>query len=217
MRISTEPQNTPLSFKALKVANIKKSIGGTTSSIDLYQLRREDYGFLQKLAKKIDFKGINTKLNEFYHNRWEKVFKYCLETAFDHYNITYVAISDNKPCGIMTFNNLRSVFLDGICAIPNEEGKKTPFAGSSLLYELFQIAKNTGSKNITLKAVPDGTFNPVKKYEELGFKRNAVQTTDYIDMECNKYAIDEQLKRFAKEMEYTPYNCERVRLDEFID
>ena len=117
----------------------------------------------------------------------------------------------------MTFTNIKNVFLDGICAIPDNKGNRTPFTGKSLLFELFKIAKDTGSKHISLNAVPDGTFNPVKKYEELGFKKNATQNTEYIEMVCNKYKIEEQLKNFAEDMKYTPHNHERVRLDEFID
>lgn len=117
----------------------------------------------------------------------------------------------------MTFQNLRNVFLDGICAIPDKNGNKTPFSGKSLLYELFKVAKDTESKEITLNAVPDGTFNPVKIYEDLGFKRNATQDSEYIEMSCNKYNIKEQLKNFAKDMVYTPYGGEKVHLDEVID
>ena len=213
MRIDGNNITTSTTFKALKVANIKTSIGNKTSSIDLYQLRREDFGFLQKLAKKVNFEKTSGKLTEYYKKRWEKVFKYCIETAFDHWNLTYIAIANNKPCGIMTFQNLRGMHLDGICAIPDENGDKTPFSGKSLLYELFKVAKDTGCKHITLDAVPDGTFNP----ENLGFKKNPIQTTEYIEMISNKYNIEEQLNHFANDLEYTPYNCERVRLDQFID
>lgn len=209
--------NKTQNFKAIKIANIKTGINNNISSIDLYQLRREDYGFIQKLAKKINFENTENKISEYYKNRWQKVFKYCIETAFDHFNITYIAISQNKPCGIMTFSNKHSIFLDGICAIPNEQGEKVPFTGKSLLFELFKVANETSAKSINLNAVPDGTFNPVRKYEELGFKRNATQENEYIAMECNKYKIQEQLKTLSKDIEYSPYNCEKTQLDQFID
>ena len=117
----------------------------------------------------------------------------------------------------MTFFNCGKFHLDGICSIPDEKGKKTPFVGQSLFYELFKVAKEEQAKEITLGAVVNGISDNIKIYEKLGFKKNPVQTSEYVDMNCNKYRVAEQLRTFEKEMSYSDLKCQRTQLDKFID
>lgn len=217
MRIDNSNKHITPNFTAIRVANIKNNIGNRTTSIDLYQIRREDFGFLQKLAQKIDINKICTNLSETHRQRWDRVFRYCVESAFRFGNQTYLAVCNNRPCGIMTYIASKNIFLDGICAIPDENGKRTLNIGQTMLHKLFKIANENNAQNITLKAVADGPFNIVEKYENIGFKKDIDQDSDYINMTCNKYKVKEQLENFKKTQEYSELDNERVLLYKIID
>lgn len=209
------PNNT--NFKASKIARISTELKGRgISEIDIYSIDRDDYSFLKKLAKRIDYKKLFPKLTEQLQARWQKVFNYCIECATSPENTTYIAIHNNKPCGILTSYQDRAFSLDGLCTIPQKTNQKVPFVGTSLIFQLFKDAERAGASEINLDAVTDGPFDVVTKYEKLGFKKDPT-SVQYAKMRCNKHKIKEQLRELPFKHTYTKLDGERVYLEDFLD
>lgn len=214
MRIQSQ-SNT--NFQAYKIARVSTELKGRgVSDIDICLLTREDRNFLNKLEKKIDYRTLFPKLSLALQRRWQKVLAYCIACAHDPDNRTYVALHDGKPCGIMTYTEDSSFYLEGLCAIPQEKNKKVPFTGDTLLYQLFKDAFAAGASDIKLKAVTDGPFDVVKKYESRGFKKNPASQT-YTEMRCNKHKIKEQLEEYPYTLDYTELEPEKINLDDTLD
>ena len=217
MNINKLSTNTNTNFKAIKIATLKNRVMENNANIDIYQIRSEDFGFIQKMNSKINFKKLCTNLTKDMQERWERVFLYCTSKAMKFGNITYLALSENKPCGILTYFHDREFYLDGICAIPNKEGQKTHLAGKGLFYQLFKDAEEADVRGIKLDAITDGPFNVIKKYENLGFKNLGYKTSEndtlYAEMSCNKHKIKAQLKELPFEIEYEK-KFERANLNE---
>lgn len=205
-------------FKATKIAHTRNNIGKITTSIEIYKLGREDHNFLNKLAKKINFNELFPKLDTYSIERWKHILEYCIKTALNPDNQTFLAVSDNKPCGILSYSNDRnSLYLDGICSIPIEKNKKVNFVGKTLFLQIFKDAKEKNCKSIILDAVNNGPFNVVKKYENLGFKKDRT-TFPYTKMVCNKHKIAEQLKELPFIIDYIPHKEEEiVNLNKILD
>lgn len=206
-----------VNFQAYKIARVSTELKGRgLSDIDICILTREDRTFLDKLEKKVDYKKLFPKLSEALQRRWQKVLTYCIACAHDPDNKTYVALHDGKPCGIMTYTEGNSFYLEGLCAIPQEKNKKVPFTGDTLLFQLFRDAFNFGASDIKLKAVTDGPFDVVKKYEARGFKKNPASQI-YTEMRCNKHKIKEQLEEYPFTLDYTELEPEKIKLDDTLD
>lgn len=204
-------------FEAYKIARVTASLKNQrTSDIDIFALTRSDKTFLDKLEKQVNYKKLFPKLCESLQKRWQKVFQYCVACAHDPDNRTYVAMHNNKPCGIMVYVPSNSLYLEGLCSIPQEPNKKIPFVGDTLLYQLFTDAKISESAEIRLKAVTDGPFDVVKKYEARGFKKDPT-TVPYSEMCCNKYKIKEQLNDNFSHLKYESLDPETAFLDDTVD
>ena len=106
MKITNSTNYNLTSFKATKVARTQNFLHGVTTEIELYKLGREDKRFLQEWLKKVDFKKLCPKLSKTMQERWQKVFNYCVNQAEDSIHTSYIAISENKPCGIITYIEL---------------------------------------------------------------------------------------------------------------
>ena len=134
MLISVNFQSKP-QFKATKVATAYNYVRGNTV-IDIFKLSDKDAGFIKKLSKKVSIKDLCPKIKQSFQERWQKVFDYCLQEAIGSENNTYVAFSEGAPCAILTYHeiNSRNNFLDGVSAIPDSSGEKTPLAGNTLIY-----------------------------------------------------------------------------------
>ncbi|MBE7711495.1 MAG: hypothetical protein E7Z92_05075 [Cyanobacteria bacterium SIG31] len=221
MNISSNRTLAP-NFKAYRVAQIKNYLSNKEAYIDLYELAPHsviDREFINKISEKsrFDFTKLCPRLSTFEQERWRKVFDYCIDRVSNCADKALVAISNNRFCGIMTFNGEKNVNLSGICSIPDEFGKKVPQTGKSLFYYLFKHVKESGAKNIELEAVENGPFNVVKKYEELGFKKQLGEYSGYTKMVSNKYNTDLQLKSLAKELDYVECKPEKTDLNMFLD
>lgn len=207
-------QNSPTTnFKATKIATAKAAMGRTVSEFEIYKLGRSDQNFIEKLSNKVNFVERCKNFSSNLAKRWQKIFNYCIEKSKENDNITYVTLSNNKPCGIMTYSyDGYSLYLNGICSIPDRNGNKTPFCGQTLFYQLFKDAQEDGAKSIKLDAVQDGPFDVISKYEKLGFKKDPT-TIPYTRMICGKYKIKEQLKELPFLVNYSKSSPERTNLE----
>lgn len=205
-------------FKAIRIAHTQNFVKGMTTNIDILRITRDDEVFLENL-KQISIKKLCPKLREDLQERWQKVLDYCVKISKLTCNKSYVAITDNRPCCIMStckYQDSNKLFLDGICAIPNADGKKTNLGGQTLLYQLFLDAISDKTKGVELEAIHNGPVDVVKKYQELGFTTNN-SSEDYTNMTCNKFKVEEQLKKFASQIDYTPVEEEYIKLEDIIN
>lgn len=207
-----------LSFRAKHIATTKNIYKNISTKIDLYELGKHDKDFLQNLKKKVNYSERIQNLSEYSTTRWQRVFNYAIESATNLRDTkTYMAFSNSKPCGIMTFiEDCNKLYLDCICDIPQKNGERVNYTGSTLFCELFKYANDIKAKSITLSAVPDGPFDVVSKYKAKGFKI-IDQAKDYVEMECSKFKAKEQLDKLLSEISYKPVkNNEETNLNEFI-
>ena len=172
-----------------------------------------------KLSNKISIKKFCPNLSSSIQERWQRVFDFCIQEARNPDNETYIAVSNKKPCAILTYHRQKTKnnYLDGVCAIPDEEGEKTPLAGRTLIYQLFKDSNQSNDKRgIVLEAIHNGPVNVIDKYEKLGF--TAISSDgNYTLMTCNKFKVAEELKKFKNEIEYIETDPEKIDSKEFID
>lgn len=206
-----------INFKARQTAVTKNMFKSVATRIDLYELGANDKKFLEKLKSSVDFDKNLAQIPEFDRKRWQKVFNYTIESAKNPDNCAFVAISSSKPCGIISFwEDAKSLYLDAICDIPQNNGRRINFTGSTLFYQLFKIAEKLKVKCINLAAVIDGPFDVISKYKEKGFKETGSEG-EYITMTCNKYKIKEQLEKLSSEIQYKPViNAPNRNLNDLI-
>ena len=220
MKITSSNTSYNSNFKAIKVARTTNKLGKTITNIDIYKITKEDFSFLENLKNKIKFKDFFQSLDEYSLERWQHIFEYCIRGALEtplHDSCTYVAICQNKPCGIINYHDFETnLYLNGICSIPIEKNKKVPLCGQTLFLQFFKDAFNKKIKNASLSAVNNGPFNVVDKYEKLGFVKDPT-SYPYTKMVCNKYKIEESLKNLSKTINYKTSNQEKVNLQQFID
>ncbi len=219
MQIHSTQNNFSPQFKAVKVATTKNTVKNVTTKIDLYKLDpKKDSTFLKKLKDSINFEKLFPSIHEFEVARWQQVFNYAVNSAADANYTSYVAISENKPCGIISYlqNNTNNTFIDALCSIPIEVNKKVRKVGSTLMLQVFKDASKNNSKEIVLDAVNNGPFNIIEKYKNFGFKPHEVSIR-YTTMRCNKNNREDQIKLLKKEIEYYPISSdENVNLDQFL-
>lgn len=212
--------NHSTNFKAIKVATTHNTVGRVVTNIDLYKLEKSDKRFLETLKSKVNIKKLFPKLDTLSLERWQHLFEYCVNTfvdSFDDINITYLAIKDNHPCGILTYTDKGSeYYLDGICSIPIEINKKENYVGQTLFLQFFKDFYNNNIKKATLSAVNDGPFNVVDKYKNLGFVKD-MTTYPYSKMVCNKYKAKEQIANLSEHIKYKEVESKKVNLANILD
>lgn len=216
MQIKPYSQSFNTNFKAIKTAQVQSRIAHKPVMIDLYKLTKKDKPFLTKLLQKTSLKTLCPKIAEYACKRWQSIFDYCIDCALKDDFTTYIAISENKPCGILTYINDKTAILEGICAIPDKSGKKVPFSGLALFYQLFRENQANKIECIELDAVTDGPFDVIKKYEQLGFKQEGF-VDKYIKMRCSKYKIKDQLQKLPTILDYTQTNPVETDLNSLLD
>ena len=206
-----------LSFQARKIALTKNVFNGKITHIDLYELSSYDVDFLTKLKEKTNISTLMPNLTEADANSWQDVFNYTINAALDNSIKKYLAVTGNKPCGIMAVQKIgRRMNLLGVSSIPLDVNKKVNFAGSTLFCQLFQMAKTSKSKSLMLEAMKNSAFDLVSKYREKGFFIGE-EGERYISMHCPKRNVRAQLKKLQEATNYLPVKyAKEVSLDSII-
>ena len=191
-----------ISFRAMKIASTQNSYHNKTTKIDLYRLSQRDIPSLEEWGNSVKYSELMPKMCEYSQNRWQKVFNYGIESAKDPSCNAFVAISEDKPCGLLTFiEEGKILYLDCICDIPIQKNKKVNYTGSTLFCEIFKFADRIKAKGIELLAVTDGPIDVISKYKAKGFKEVGTDGA-YIKMRCNKFKIKEQLNELLSKINY---------------
>ncbi|MFI3299903.1 MAG: GNAT family N-acetyltransferase [Candidatus Gastranaerophilales bacterium] len=190
------------SFNAIPISTIKISKLGT--DFKMYEATKADHAFLSELPERIQISELMPNLSKKDSDRWQEMLQLATDVAQEGENRTFIATSENKPCGILTFvRNNKVMELDCICTWPLETGKKVKCAGQALFKKAFDFVQNQKMKKIELSAITDGPFDNVAKYKRLGFIETGGKDHK-IHMETTSQRIKEQLKAMNNLMEETP-------------
>lgn len=219
MHITRNNSNNP-NFSALKVATTRNTVGKVVTNIDIYKLGKEDRVFLNNLKNKVSIKDLYPKLDTLAQDRWQHLFEYCINNildSFQQFNVAYLAVKDNNPCGLLTYtDDGREFYIDGICSIPTRKNVKENFVGKTLFLQAFKDFEKTKAKKITLSAVNDGPFDVVNKYKQLGFIKD-LTSYPYSKMACNKYKVKEQIPKLNNIIDYQEEKSSQIDLTEILD
>ena len=202
LTVSPISQNTNPNFRAIKVAETYNTVRDITTKIDLYKIQPQDWPFLMRLQKLVDYKNLCTKFSKDLVARWQRIFNYCIDGALYNERVSYVAVSEGKVCGIMTYSGGSTMLWDGVCSIPIRENQKVPLVGTTLFYMAFRDAKAADVNKIDLKAVVDGPYDVASKYEKFGFKHMYTGDGQYDEMSCGRHNIKDQLHRLKHKIVY---------------
>ncbi len=209
MQINSNNSYQP-NFGALHIANAGR--------IKLYQIAdNADKKFLKTLQERIDTKELMPNLGKDEYKRWNEMIEYATYNAQFPENTTYLAVCDNKPCGILTWRSDKNAILDCICTWPVEYGKKVKLAGQTLFYQLFKDFLELKCKKLELEAITNGPFNTIEKYEKLGLKKTSKVYPTKTVMETNSNKIKETLYKLDEIIEYEKLEPEKVKLSDELE
>ena len=203
---SRQSNSQPLpAFGAIKVATGKNCQRGKETSIDIYKLTLKDNAFVNYLENHTNYKELLPDMEEVMQDRWQKVFNYCIRAIKSGDNNSFVAIANNKPCGILTYYQDETVsFLDGVCKIPQEKADKIPLIGKTLILNFLKFANKENSKKVALDAVKDGPIDVISIYEQLGFKKIfRFCDNKYQPMEMHRFKIKDAIRKLENVIDYT--------------
>ena len=103
-RINLSAQPASINFKAVKIAKTQSFVDGIKTEIDIYRLSHKDCSFLNNLAQTIEPAKLMPKDAQKYgFERWKEIFLYAIENAMRPEYRSYLAVTQNKPCGLINF------------------------------------------------------------------------------------------------------------------
>lgn len=203
-------------FTAIHIANTKNIINNVETEIKLYQMSaKHDRHFLNKFD--INMETIMPNLAKYEYNRWHEMLEVAKDNALKPDRISYLAVTQDKPCGIMSFlPGKKNFWLDCICTWPVEYGKKVNLAGTTLFNQLFKVFNENKADKIKLEAITNGPFDTVSKYKNLSF-----QSLDYsrhkVLMETNSHRVSAKLKTLEELIEYSAIgSAEKENLERYL-
>ncbi len=207
MEISSCKNYTP-HFQARPIAKTINRIGNLETGIDLWAITHEDKVVLNKIVEKTNIKKLMPDFSRTEQKRWEDMLAIAVDDTISlteekrMYN-GILAVTDNKPCGIMSYKlDKNNIYTSCVCTWPIEVGKKVKFAGKTLFYQLFKMLDGSKAKTASLHAIHDGPYPTVPRYQVLGY--NVVNHDRLSEMKINKPRAKESCKKLQKHIEYTP-------------
>lgn len=204
-KINISAQPASINFKAVKIAKTQSFVDGIKTEIDIYRLSHKDCPFLNNLAQTVEPARLVPKdAQKHGFERWKEIFFYAVENAMRPEYRSYLAVTKNKPCGLINFKTMnKDTHVECICTWPVKINEKVKFAGKSLFNQVLEYHKKAGSDKITIEAIVNGHSHPLERYIELGFV--PVRNLDHtVAMEMSKKTTEKLQKRFAGYFTSTP-------------
>lgn len=208
MQIDKSPKSriSP-SFKAVHISAVRNFTENIEKTINLYELNgKYDKSFLKLLPQKIKMEKFMRDLTAPAYSRWQEMLQYAVDNALKIDHQSYLAVTDNKPCGILVFLPGKNKFhLDCICTWPVEYGKKVKLAGSTLFAQLFKKFSGSKAQKLNLEAITNGPYDTVSKYKKLGFIECGGEGSK-IFMETNTQRAGKKLKELEEIIHFENIN-----------
>ena len=166
----------------------------------------------------VDMETLMPGLAKYNYERWHEMLEYAKDNALKPDRRTLLAITEQKPCGIMAFQpGKKTFFVDCICTWPVEYAKKVNYAGTTLFNQLFKIFDNAKANKIRLEAITNGPFDTLTKYKKLGFVPLS-SNGHKVEMETNSQRVGRQLNFLENHIEYEPIkDLGHERINQIID
>lgn len=197
--------------------NFRANIIAQSGNLKICELTGpKDILFLKEFAKRTDFQKLMPGLSYREANRWHEMLEYAIGYANNPLNKTYLTISDNKLCGIITAFQDKTTFVDCICTIPIKVGQKVKLAGKTLFYQIFKDFIEYNGSRMELSAIVNGPYDTISKYNELGFKKTSDVSFTTVKMSANKYAIKDAMERLKKIIKYKSLPNIKINLNDTI-
>lgn len=216
MLTSLDNKQRQPNFTAIHIANTKNFVKNIGTEIQLYALSQKyDKNFLKTFD--VDMESLMPGLAKYNYQRWHEMLEVAKDNALKTDRMSFLAVSQNKPCGIIAFQPGKKTFLlDCICTWPIEYAKKVNFAGTTLFNQLFRTFDSQKANKIKLEAITNGPFDTVTKYKKLGFR--PISSYDHkVLMETNEQRIKQQLDFLENTIEYNPItNSENINISKII-
>lgn len=171
-QINHNTNKCPPSFAGRLVAVAKPVINGIEKEIEIYRVGKKDASFLQKILSEIDVEKLMPSMKDRPNLQiWTKLISQAAEDIGKYAKQkAYIAVSEQKPCGIVIVNNNRKQSTLGILAsIPTGRDELTKGTGSSLITTVLDLAKSKKISQITLEPLLKGPTNCVEFYKKHNF------------------------------------------------
>ncbi len=174
-------------FKAIDYAKATTVLNGIKNEFRIYELEYSDRVFLDTMSGNINLEKILPE-KKTYNRKQLKTWKNIIDnaimmSAFSYPERAFLITKDNRPCGIMSYQNSLNgkMYLDNIAVWPHKKGEGQKLAGQTLMKILFLDALENNIKNIGLSLANDFSEQSKKFYEKLKF-RSLFDTNTDVDM-----------------------------------
>lgn len=194
-------------FRGIPVAKARALCEDLGSDLVVYELGQKDRHFLKRLNESIDMKKLmpelaKEKYDSFY--RWQEMLEIATREATNPNKKSFLAVFENKPCGLITFEPQKSKNkIDCIVKWPVEAGKNLKITGKLLFNQLFKFHQETKAKKLSLEAIINGPVDTEKVYSKIGFKRIGTHDNK-IDMEITVDGVKNAMKKLQEYFDYKP-------------
>lgn len=189
--------SNPQSFQGIYLGKSKNYINNIETGIDLFEITIKDKAFLEKLKNTVKMEKLfpSKQIQEYKYDRWQEMLSGAVDAAYNRNRKCILAAKDNKPCGIMTFEQGEKRFhLDCVCTWPVEAGHKVPLAGQTLFQQMFGFFLESKANLLDLTAILNGPFDTVCKYMRLGFKQTGGEN-NLVAMRITRSGAEDTMKK----------------------
>lgn len=150
-------------FKGISISKV------ADKNMKIYSLTQKDVDYVNILRERLDIQKLMPNLSKDELELYKFMINRGLYYATFKQKNSMLLAYNNQPCGfiVSSENGLRHN-IDYLCTWAAEEnGKKAPLGGQTLLLKMFENFLDSGAKSIELNAVRIG--NAFGKYIKLGF------------------------------------------------
>ncbi len=200
--MNVQPVNST-NFKAIPIAKI--NINGIKNQYKLYEITKNDIGFLNNFYKNLDLKTLMPNLKDYEYVAWDGVIQNLVEVAVKNGRKTIMETLDGKLCGLLNYKEYPLKFhVNYVATVPVEPKTKVPFAGQILFNEFFRRLLDSCIDKAELNALKYSAFSPITKYIKLGFKSIGGDN----QIESMRIYRENIIETFKKQNKFIHYNNE---------
>lgn len=217
MKIDFVDNSLNIKFNARQIAKTKNLKNGITTHIEILELGKSDIEPLNNSLNKISIRRLYPNLSKEKIDLWENILEFAINNVNSGEMKSFLAIFNNKPCGLMTIQENKKINVIDMVAIPIAKNKKANLTGHTFFKFLFNRAIEKKASSIELEAVKGSPGNPLKLYKALGF--NIIENGDrYVSMSSSIANVKLQKQKMANFIKYA--SCKHpksIKLDTYLN
>lgn len=217
-----QKHNKNISFKAREYAVIKTTVNGITTNLKAYEIGFEDKHFLDLMASKLNLlslygnkKIVTPKQN---HDWLASINNAIMMAGFNEPQHSFLLTKDKRPCGIMSYKNLKKCYLDYIVTWPFAKGATVKLAGKSMIKMMYEDCIESNTSVIMLDLLDKMSQKLKTFYKSLDFIENKGPDS----MGCDMYISRHNFMRKSRELDAfinveKVKNSKQINLKEVLD